>query len=46
MEALTTAQSEMITIVASRRISTALTKHVPTPADGTYKIGEEVLVFF
>lgn len=45
MEALKTAQAEMNSIVAERRVVEALTRNIPPAADRVYKLGEEVLVY-
>ena len=43
MDALQIAQKEMNSIIAERRVRTALSKEVPPAADIVYQIGEEVL---
>ena len=45
MEVLTMAQREMNTIIAQRRIITALTKNIPSASDRFYSIDDEVLVY-
>jgi len=45
LEIIKTAQAEMNSIVAERKIMTALSKNVPAAADRTYKLGEEILVY-
>lgn len=45
MEILPAAQAEMISIVAERKIMTALTRDIPPAADRVYKTGEEILVY-
>jgi hypothetical protein len=45
MEVITAAQQEMNSIIAERRITTALNKNVPSAVDYISEIGSEVLVF-
>ena len=45
MKTLTSAQMEMNTIVAERRIQAALSRQIPTAADKIYQLGDEILVF-
>lgn len=44
MEPIKTAQAEMNSIVAERKVYAAPTRNIPPAADRTYKLGEEVLV--
>ena len=45
MEIIKSAQAEMNSIVAERRVLAALTRDIPPAADRNYKLGEEVLVY-
>ena len=39
------AQAEMNSIVAERKVLSALTRNIPPAADRVFKLGEEVLVY-
>jgi hypothetical protein len=45
MEVISAAQQEMNSIIAERRITTALNKNVPSAVDYVFEIGSEVSVF-
>ncbi len=45
LEMIKTAQAEMNSIVAERRVLAAVTRDVPPATDRTYKLGEDVLVY-
>ena len=45
MKALITARQEMNSIIAERRVTTALQKSFPSSIDRVYKKGDEILVF-
>lgn len=45
MKALATAQMEMNSIIAERRILMALKKNIPSSSDHVYSIGEEILIY-
>lgn len=46
MEGLNTDQSEINSIISKPVFVTALTRDVPLDSNGTYKLGEENLVYF
>jgi hypothetical protein len=45
MEVIAAAQMEMNSIIAERRIATALAKNIPSAAEHVYAVGDEVLAF-
>jgi hypothetical protein len=45
MEVIAAAQMKMNSIIAERRISTALAKNIPSAAEHVYAVGDEVLAF-
>lgn len=45
MKTVATAQAELNAIIAKQRIQSASTNEIPPPADGQYKLEEEILVY-
>lgn len=45
MEVLAAAQKEMNTIIAERRIITALTTNTPSSVDEVYQVGDKILIY-